>query len=372
MNEPLPDKLPFESILDSISDAIQIIDAEWNCFYINQAAADLGGKVARELRGKNVWTEFPELVGSPLEAACRRAMREQTRVDHRLYFSPSAKWLEIHLHPTPQYLTLYAIEIIPYAQPDADAERLAGIEALNARLQETNEALILSTVRQHEMTERAEILNARLKRAMQEAHHRVKNNLQVVSALVEIQLGEIGAAAGDVHLKRIIQHVRALSTIHDLLTQQAKDEGSTDYLSTREILERLIPLLQATSGGRSITADIEDVLLPTQKASSLSLLVSECVSNAVKHCTGGIKITLRRQGNRAHLEVCDHGNGFPPDFDWHKAAHTGLSLIDGTARHDLRGEVRYENHPDGGRVAISFPLPTQAGSNDAVIGSLTL
>ena len=110
-NTPPPDNLPLAPILDSIGEAIQIIDTEWNFFYINQAAADLGGKVALEIRGKNVWEEFPELVGSTLEDACRRAMREQVRQDFEFYFSRSAKWYEIHLHPAQHYLTLYATEI---------------------------------------------------------------------------------------------------------------------------------------------------------------------------------------------------------------------------------------------------------------------
>jgi len=123
------------------------------------------------------------------------------------------------------------------------------------------------------------------------------------------------------------------------------------------VLGRLIPMLQETSGGRHITADIADVLLSTEKVTALSLLVSECISNAVKHSPGAVEVTLRVEGNKAHLEVCDDGNGFAPDFDPHEAARTGLSLIDTTTRHDLRGQVRYDNHPGGGgRVTVIFPI----------------
>ena len=367
-NKPPPDNLPLASILDSLGEVIQIVDAAWNVFYVNQTAADLGDKIALEIRGKNVWEEFPELVGSILEDACRRAMREQVRVDLEFYFSRCEKSFDVHLHPTPQYLTLYASEITRRVQAEARLIHQAEIEAINTRLQQTNEALTLATVRQHELTETAEILNARLRRAMQESHHRIKNNLQVISALVEMQMGEVGVSLSDEHLKRINQHIRALASIHDLLTQQAKDNTGVDALGTGEILGRLIPMLQEASSGRRIKAEIADILLPAEKAASLSLLISECVSNAIKHSKGGIEITLRLADGKARLEVCDEGGGFPPDFDPRKAANTGLSLIDGTARHDLRGEARYDNHSGGGgRVTIIFPvLPIVSSSVHSV------
>ena len=365
LNNSPPDNLPLASILDSIDEAIQIMDVEWNYLYINQTAADLGGKIALEMRGKNIWEEFPELVGSILEAACRRAMQEQVRIDCEFYSTRCAKWFEIHLHPTFLYLTLYATEITRRVQAEAHVEYLAEIEALNARLQHTveaasamNEALILSDIRQHELTEMAEILNMRLHRAMQESHHRIKNNLQVVSALVELQMDDVGTPEAGAHLKRINQHINVLAAIHDLLTQQVMINAGGDYLSTQVMLGKLLPMLEATSGGRSIKREIADFLLPTEKAGALSLLVSECISNAVKHSKGDVQVTLRVEGERACLEICDDGSGFAPDFDWQAAAHTGLALIDSTARHDLRGSVRFDNHAGGGgRITIYFPVP---------------
>lgn len=199
-------------------------------------------------------------------------------------------------------------------------------------------------------------LNARLARAMQEAHHRIKNNLQVIAALVEMQADELGDGSA---VQRIKQHVRALAAIHDLLTQQAKADTNTSVVSAREVLQRLIPMLQATSGDRRIKADVDEVMLPVQKATSLSLLVSECVSNAIKHAKGEVEITLRREDSAVRLEVCDDGDGFPAGFDPRKAANTGLELIDSTARWDLRGELRYENQAKGGgRIVVTFPLDT--------------
>ena len=368
-----PDSLPVASLLDSIGAPTQIVDSEWNFCYVNQAAADLTGNSALEMRGRNLWKTFPELVGSALEEACRRAMRDQARIDCEFYFARYEKWFEIHLHPAWPYLTLYAVEITRRVKAEAYVEHLTGLEVLNARLQYTveaasamNQALLLSDIRQHEKMETAESLNVRLQRAMQESHHRIKNNLQVVSALVEIQMDDVGTTDGEDPLRRINQHINALATIHDLLTQQVMNNADGDHLSTQVMLARLIPMLQATSGGRSITMAIADIQLPTEKAAALSLLVSECISNAVKHSKGDVAVTLRVEGDNACLEVCDNGSGFAPDFDWRTAAHTGLALIDSTARHDLRGSVRYDNHAGGGRVTTTFPIPVVAKSDSAI------
>ena len=206
-----------------------------------------------------------------------------------------------------------------------------------------------------------EALNIRLRRAMQETHHRVKNNLQVISALVEMQAVDAINEATATPLRRINQHVQTLSVIHDLLTRNANNDSNLSHLGVRSVLLTLLPLLQNTIGNRRIAANIEDVSLTAQKAASLALLVSECVSNAVKHGKGDIEVTLRNMGYAARLEICDDGSGFPPNFDARKAANTGLQLIESAGCWDLGGEVQYDNHDKGGgRITIIFPLEPAA------------
>ena len=202
-----------------------------------------------------------------------------------------------------------------------------------------------------------EALNQRLRRAMQETHHRVKNNLQVIAALVEMQSAEAAPSATELPLKRINQHIQALAVIHDLLTHQAKGDSDLSTIGAKPVLEKLFSLLRVTIGNRNIQAEVDDIPLTPQQASSLALLVSECISNALKHSKGDIEVTLRREEKAAHLAVCDDGAGFPPDFDPIRAANTGLQLIENAARWDLRGEVFYDNHPGGGgRVTVTFPV----------------
>ena len=97
-----------------------------------------------------------------------------------------------------------------------------------------------------------ETLNARLQRSMRETHHRVKNNLQVVSALLDMQEMQYADAVPIAEIARLRQHIQALSTIHDLLTYQARTDADVSDLSVREAMERLIPTIQSLVAGRPI------------------------------------------------------------------------------------------------------------------------
>ncbi len=203
-----------------------------------------------------------------------------------------------------------------------------------------------------------EALNIRLKRAMAETHHRVKNNLQVISALVELQMQEGVDMVPVSALARVGQHTRALALLHDLLTSEAKGEAEMDTVSSREAINKLIPIIQAASGGRNILHnDVEDVALPVKAGASIALLVNELVSNAIKHGKGDIEVALTTADDMVTLEVCDDGPGFPPGFNNAKAANTGLELVESIGRWDLSGQTAYENRPEGGaRVRVTFAV----------------
>ena len=203
-----------------------------------------------------------------------------------------------------------------------------------------------------------EAQNTRLKRAMAETHHRVKNNLQIISALVELQMQEGAEQVPASALARVGQHARALALLHDLLTWEAKGEAEMDTISAREALDRMIPLIQATSGGRRIRySAAQEVQIPVKVGASLALLINELVSNAIKHGQGDIELQLTLDNGAACLEVSDDGPGFPEGFTSEQAANTGLELVESIGRWDLGGETSYQTRPEGGaRVCITFPL----------------
>lgn len=216
----------------------------------------------------------------------------------------------------------------------------------------------LERVEQH--AEEVRQLNVRLQRAMAETNHRVKNNLQVVVSLIEMLLRN-GGPVSEEEMRRLVLHIRALASMHDLLTFKAKDEQTdeSDYLSAREALNRLIPLVQQAAGVDNLEYSIEDLVLPVSKGTSLAVLFNELISNAAKHGHGEIRAVLSAHNGSASLEVADNGPGFPAGFDPRSAANTGLELVESLTRFDLKGELQYVNGPDGGaRVVVTFPVDT--------------
>lgn len=217
-------------------------------------------------------------------------------------------------------------------------------------LQDANAALRAS----HEETQ---ILNARLQRAMRETHHRVKNNLQVVSALVDMQILDHAENVPAGELRRIAQHINALAAVHDLLTSQAKSGVETEFVSLAATLERLTPLIQSLLMGRALHLKIEDASVPIGQANSFAVLVNELISNAVKHGKGDIWLEIEVEANEARLIVRDNGPGFPEGFDLQTSASTGLSLVESLAGWDLGGTVVFSNQATGGGcVTVTFPV----------------
>ena len=200
-------------------------------------------------------------------------------------------------------------------------------------------------------------LNVRLQRAMTESHHRIKNHLQVLAALVELQTQETDTVPRSA-MTRLNQHIHALASLHDLLTIEMKIGGDVKTISTQEAFDKLLPAVRRSLGQRRITFKIEDIQVPPNQVGTLLLLTNELVSNAAKHGKGDIEVWFGVRDEMLGLEVIDDGPGFPDRFDPKTMSNTGLELIESLSRWDLRGEVRYENRAEGGAcVFVRFPLP---------------
>lgn len=201
-----------------------------------------------------------------------------------------------------------------------------------------------------------EDLSYRLRRAMQETHHRVKNNLQLISSMIEMQLMNETAMISAEEFLRLGTHVRTLASVHDILTQEAKQSEPHQVISIEEVLMKLIPVHQETARHCRIVAQIEDVQLPGQQGTALALVINELISNAIKHGKGNVEIVVAQEGKQTTITVCDDGSGFPADFDPKVAANTGLELIRSLVQWDLAGKVEFGNQPEGGaQVTVSFP-----------------
>lgn len=204
-------------------------------------------------------------------------------------------------------------------------------------------------------------LNTRLQRSIAESHHRIKNNLQILSAMVEVQSTQLDGSVPKEKWTRLSTHIRTLASLHEMLTLEVRDIASLDTIDLATALDKLLPIMMLAMGGQEIRYEVDQgIRLPLKQSSSFLLLVNELIANAHKHGQGEILLLLKQvEKDRpyAHLEVCDHGPGFPAGFTPEQAANTGLELIESLGVWDLGGNVRYENRPEGGaRVIVTFPL----------------
>jgi len=206
---------------------------------------------------------------------------------------------------------------------------------------------------------RAQILrlNEQLQRAMTETHHRVKNNLQVIAAMIDMQVLDGKELLPAEEVRQLGSHVRTLAMVHDLLTTQARENGQADAISARAVLARLVELLQETASGRTLRAALDDLVLPVRQGTSLALVANEAISNALKHGRGRVDVGLRVGDDVAELEVADEGPGFPDGFRLEPTRTTGLSLVESLSRWDLGGEAEFLNREGGGaRVVVRMPV----------------
>ena len=204
--------------------------------------------------------------------------------------------------------------------------------------------------------ERIEALNARLQWAMTETHHRVKNNLQLISAIIDVQTNEFGDTVPIAEYKRLSIQVRALAAVHNILATDTKAGRDATVISLPALLKKLLSLLQSIASKSRIEHKLDQVNVSAGKGSSIALIVCELVMNAIQHGSESVLVTLSTSESECTLSVIDDGPGFTEGFQAEGFSNTGLELVENLIRLDLRGNVSYTNLPEGGgRVTVLFP-----------------
>ncbi len=211
-----------------------------------------------------------------------------------------------------------------------------------------------SICREHAVREELQANNAALHRALQERttllqeiHHRVKNNLQIISSLLTIEVArnpEQKGAFGDT-----MARIQAMALVHQLL-YESEDIASID---AGQYIERLTHAL-AGSSGTSVTVEAEPVRLDADRAVPLAMLVSEALSNAFKYGGRQVAVHLHRHDGGLRLRIRDDGPGFPPGLRPGGGPGLGTRLMVILAD-QLGGEVAFTND-DGGVVTLTMSV----------------
>ncbi|MCB0792416.1 MAG: PAS domain S-box protein [Flavobacteriales bacterium] len=167
---------------------------------------------------------------------------------------------------------------------------------------------------------------------LKEVHHRVKNNLQIISSILNLQTSYVGKDQRMLDLLRESQdRIRSMSFIHESL-YQTKDFSSIDLANYVDRLSRNLVMSYSVSGTVELETDLERVLLGLDQAIPCGLILNELISNALKHAfpnerQGRIRVGVHAEDRRIRVEVSDNGVGLPEDFDDERDANLGLQLV---------------------------------------------
>jgi two-component system response regulator len=208
---------------------------------------------------------------------------------------------------------------------------------------------------------------------LMEVHHRVKNNLQIISGLIRLQSRYITSEQALDALRQCENRVLTMALVHESLYQS----GNLANINVRQHLTHLVTnLLMSEEQDRPIRMepDIDDIQLDLNTAIPCSLIVNELVTNAMKYAFregegGTIRISMHEEpGDMFMLTVSDDGVGIPEEVNPASAGSLGLKLVNRLVRDQLRGtvEIRREN---GTMFVIRFPKILQESKQEPGSGS---
>ncbi|MCB0329410.1 MAG: response regulator, partial [Bdellovibrionales bacterium] len=193
---------------------------------------------------------------------------------------------------------------------------------------------------------------------LREVHHRVKNNLQVISSLLRLQAESSKQAESREHLLASERRVRSMALVHERMYQDLQISGIDFSAYIKEMGTQLARTLVPDSR-HSIVVDAEQISLSVDKAIPCGLIFNELVGNALKHAFSGhqsgcIFISLRSQDERISLSVADNGKGLPENFDPSSEQTLGFEIISSLVT-QLKGELRIEAEA-GTKFTLSFSV----------------
>ena len=218
-----------------------------------------------------------------------------------------------------------------------------------------SEAIVLV----REVTDQRMAEEARRKEILlKEIHHRVKNNLQVISSLLALQAG----AAGDARTRGLLyesrNRVHSMALIHEKLYQSADERGISFAAYVRDLAAHLRHSYAGNSDAVTMAIDVEEITLDMDVLVPCGLIINELLSNALKYAfpderTGTIRVQMRRAPEGLVLTVSDDGVGLPAGLDLAAPRSLGLRIVNSLVA-QLQGTLTVGKGP-GASFTLTFP-----------------
>ena len=193
---------------------------------------------------------------------------------------------------------------------------------------------------------------------IREIHHRVKNNLQTVSALLRLQARRIEDPKASAAIEEAVRRVVSIALVHETLSATSQDLVQFDEVITKII--QGASELNIRPNEIQIKKVGEFGLISSMVATPLALVLTELIHNALEHglSTSGdlVELRINRQAASMTITVADNGAGIPNDFSLELNTNLGLQIVQTLTKNELAGKIEFIKQNIGTQVQISFPL----------------
>jgi two-component sensor histidine kinase len=200
---------------------------------------------------------------------------------------------------------------------------------------------------------------------IREIHHRVKNNLQTVAALLRLQARRTNNPEGREALMESVRRVSSIALIHDALSMSVDEEVNLD-----EVIDRILPIMNDVATVDSpirINRHGDLGVLDADRATALIMVITELVQNAIEHAfdtaapQGCVTIRAQRSARWLDVTVHDDGRGLPDGFSLEKSDRLGLQIVRTLVSAELDGSLGMHNGESGGTdVILRVPIGRRA------------
>jgi two-component sensor histidine kinase len=190
---------------------------------------------------------------------------------------------------------------------------------------------------------------------IREIHHRVKNNLQTVAALLRLQSRRTDNAEARQALQESVRRVASIAMVHETLSMSLDERVDIDG-----VVDSVMPMIADVSGEESrvlVRREGTFGVLAAELATPLVMVLTELVQNALEHgfepgrC-GEVVLRAERSARSLEVTVSDDGRGLPPDFSLERAERLGLQIVRTLIGSELQGTLDLRRRESGGTVAV--------------------
>ncbi len=202
---------------------------------------------------------------------------------------------------------------------------------------------------------------------IREIHHRVKNNLQTVAALLRLQARRIQVAEGRAALEEAVRRVGSIAIVHETLSHTPNEVIDFDDIAGRVAMMAAEVAAPETRVAPRLTGQFG--ALPASVATPLAMVLTELLQNALQHGlrqrSGIIEVTARRGSHRLTVAIADNGVGLPEGFDLDLSSSLGLQIVRTLVVGELGGRLEFLRRPGGGtEVVVDLPVEMPADPVD--------